>query len=302
MTREDITKWALSNGWRMLDGWPSLSMPSSPSVPSVRMVFHDDAAAIEARMPSGEWTAVTSAAYDSIQADAQTGYPVGLGIETLAARARALLSSMNIKDVFTEAYANKLWGSEESLSGCGSTLEATANLRRELPALFAKFDIRTVLDAPCGDMNWMRLVLEETPSIAYIGGDIVGDLIARNRERYAKRNVTFIELDITRDSLPKADLMICRDCLFHLPQRKVFDALNNFKRSDVRYLLTTSYVTDGQSNADIRAGFFFPIDLLAAPYHFPRDVLHAIEDWAPGHPPRRMYLWPRAQIPDMPAG
>lgn len=59
---------------------------------------------------------------------------------------------------FTSIYRNNGWGSLESRSGAGSTLASTANIRRELPGLVERLNIRTLLDAPCGDFNWMKEV------------------------------------------------------------------------------------------------------------------------------------------------
>ena len=43
-------------------------------------------------------------------------------------------------------------------SGPGSSLVQTATIRRDIPALLASLGIRSFLDAPCGDFNWMRHV------------------------------------------------------------------------------------------------------------------------------------------------
>lgn len=297
MTRDELTKWALTHGWRMIDGMPSLSIPGLPNHAFVRLRLAESDANIEVKKASGNWEAVSGAPYADIEADERNGLPRGLGLETLSSMARSLLSSMDMKRVFTEVFDKKIWGDIETVSGPGSMIEYTANLRKELPGLLAKFGIASVLDAPCGDMNWMRLVLAENPSLQYTGGDIVKGLVEQNARNYAGPNVRLVELDITRDALPKADMMICRDCLFHLPQQKIFDFIDNFRNSDVEYLLTTSYITDGNFNTDIHTGFFFPINLLHAPYNFPSETLYAIDDWIEGHHPRRMYLWRRSQIP-----
>ena len=101
------------------------------------------------------------------------------------------------------ALLNK-WGSKESVSGPGSTLAYTARLRAALPSLFDEFSIKTVLDAPCGDYNWMRLV--KRPGVEYIGGEIVPELVDANNARYRDESTRFIHCDIVQDELPAADL------------------------------------------------------------------------------------------------
>ena len=86
--------------------------------------------------------------------------------------------------VFASAYATQVWGSAESRSGQGSEREATTALRSYLPELFKRLDVKIFLDAPCGDWNWMQLV--DLAGVDYIGIDVVADVIASNRERFAR--------------------------------------------------------------------------------------------------------------------
>ena len=103
----------------------------------------------------------------------------------------------------------------ESASGRGSDLDNTETIRAALPALIREWGIRTMIDAPCGDFHWMSrldLGLER-----YIGVDIVAELIELNRQKYRIEAVReFRVMDLVRDRLPAADLILCRDCLVHL--------------------------------------------------------------------------------------
>src|SRR5687767_419266 len=81
--------------------------------------------------------------------------------------------------LFAKAYTAAVWGSAESRSGQGSEVGATTSIRPFLSELFAQLSIRTFLDAPCGDWNWMRLV--DLKGVNYIGADIVPAVIESNR-------------------------------------------------------------------------------------------------------------------------
>lgn len=199
------------------------------------------------------------------------------------------------EEVFTAIYTSNHWGDAESVSGAGSTLNYTENLRRHLPGLFAKYNVRKLFDAPSGDFNWMSAVLLEAP-VKYIGGEIVRDLVKQNNARYAGYGVRFVQFDITRDRFPKADLWMCRDCLFHLPIAEINKALEHFAASKIPYLLTTTHVNTGFSNSDIPLGGFRMIDLFSPPFNFPQSTLERIEDWIPGFPPRLLCLWSREQV------
>lgn len=198
---------------------------------------------------------------------------------------------------FTHIYQSNYWSSKESASGEGSTLAYTANLRARLPDLFEQYSVRSVFDAPCGDFNWMRHVVGET-GVEYIGGDIVLPLINSLNEKYRIPNVRFIHIDLTRPAaFPTADLMICRDCLFHLSNDDIRRVLENFVSSQISYLLTTTHKNSGHfANRDIPTGDFRFIDLFSAPYCFPGDALARIDDWHPPHPEREMCLWSRDQV------
>src|SRR5262249_12081701 len=131
------------------------------------------------------------------------------------------------------------WANSESVSGDGSDLTQTQVIRKEIEKLVGDLGIRTMLDAPCGDYYWMRTLNLNLQR--YIGADIVPALVRENQEKYGSDTVSFEHLDITRDELPRSDLILCRDCLVHLPLQPALDALRNFKRSGSKYLLTTTY-------------------------------------------------------------
>ncbi len=200
------------------------------------------------------------------------------------------------EDRFTLIYKRNLWGSKESLSGFGSTLEYTKNLRNELIKLIEDRSIKTMFDAPCGDFNWMKHVLAEV-DITYIGGDVVFPLIQAHSSKYRNDRLSFLHIDLTKDKYPSADLMICRDCLFHLSFTDTQAVLQNFVDSDIRFLLTSTHKNlNGFVNEDIQTGRFRLTDLFSSPYYFSADVLARIDDWIPPHPEREMCLWSNDQI------
>jgi hypothetical protein len=209
-----------------------------------------------------------------------------------------ILALNNTEDRFTEIYKRNYWGNKESVSGDGSTFEYTTELRSELPIIFKKFSIKTIFDAPCGDFNWMRYVLKEN-DLNYIGGDIVAPLIESLNENFRDSKTFFIHIDLIQEKFPKSDLMICRDCLFHLSFQDTKLLLENFIDSKTPYLLTTTHIfTERIKNKDIKTGDFRPIDLFSEPYHFPKDVIYRIEDWKAPEQKREMCLWTRDQIID----
>ena len=171
-----------------------------------------------------------------------------------------------MESTFAPFYVENRWGDEESRSGPGSNLTRTAKLRDELPVLLQEIGARTLLDAPCGDFNWMKdtkLDLE-----LYWGVDVIPDLITRNRKLYGDVRTQFVLLDLTRDWLPDADVILCRDCFIHFSYRHITLAIKNFKRTRSTYLLTNTY-SEWRQNENIGTGDFRYLNLLLPPFNFP---------------------------------
>lgn len=170
-----------------------------------------------------------------------------------------------VKQIFTKYYEINHWRDPESASGTGSNLMQTQTLIDELPGLFKRFDIKTLLDIPCGDFFWMQHV--NLSGIKYMGADIVDALIKRCNESYP---FDFNLLDIINSDLPKVDLIFCRDCFVHLPYSEIKKALQNIKKSGSKYLLTTSFPK--HNNTDISMGNWRPIDLQKPPFDLGKPI------------------------------
>ena len=182
-------------------------------------------------------------------------------------------NSSDENSVFGTIYNNRSWGEGESISGPGSSLHETRYLRHELPILLEEYKIKSILDLPCGDFNWMKEI--DLSNYDYIGADIVPELIDFNKLRFPE--VNFMVMNLLEDDLPKVDLIICRDCLFHFPFNKIKEALANFKKSGSKYLLTTSHAWRTFPAKDIEFGDFRKINLQREPINLVRPVDFIIE-------------------------
>lgn len=114
----------------------------------------------------------------------------------------------------------------------------------------------------------------ELGAIAYIGIDANEEHIATARMKEPGRDVRF--LNILADELPKADAILSRDFLQHLPTRDALKAIERFAASKAKWLVATSfYVAD---NLDIeRPGMFRPLNLQIAPFSL-GEPLHRLQD------------------------
>jgi hypothetical protein len=197
------------------------------------------------------------------------------------------------KAVFEHYFEVNAWGDDESVSGPGSTIEYTKNIREGIPKVLSQFRIRKMLDAPCGDYNWFRMI-ERPDDLTYVGGDIVRALVDRNQIKFGDSSTRFISIDIVHDPLPEVDLWLCRDCFIHLSNDDIFFALDNLVNSNVSYLLTSTYPNVCQ-NQDIPTGLFRAINLEKPPFDFgsPEAVM---DDWIDGFEVRQLALWKRESL------
>ena len=199
--------------------------------------------------------------------------------------------------IFAEIHRDWAWGGDESRSGPGSGLERTAELRDALAGLLGRLGTKVLLDAGCGDFHWMQAA--DLPAERYVGVDVVGDLVAANRRRYGRRfsrRRRFVHADIVCDDLPRADLVLCRECLMHLSDDEVVRAVRNLRRTGAEYLLATTF--EARENVDIPTGGWRPINLQAPPFGFPAPV-EAIPDVPLDGDARdkRLSLWRFADLP-----
>ena len=211
---------------------------------------------------------------------------------------RNMLNKESIKDRFSEIYAQNLWHSNESRSGEGSEIRYTESLREWLAKIVGELNINKVVDAACGDFNWMRLLLNEI-DVVYLGCDIVESVIEENTKKYSDKNVQFTVSDICVDQLPDCDLLLVRDCLFHLSFDDINKFFQNLEKTDYKFLLTTSHITDNDFiNKDILTGDFRWLDLKKSPINISdNSIIHRFQEPSPVSVGREMIMIRKEDVP-----
>lgn len=213
--------------------------------------------------------------------------------EKLKAYRRSLIST---ESIFSDIYRQNAWKGTESISGTGSTADQTDIIVKQLPLLLQKYEVKSMLDLPCGDFHWMKNV--DLGSVDYVGADIVSDLINENNKRYGRDRVRFRKLDLIKDELPAVDLIFCRDCLVHLSFSDVLLALQNVCHSNARYLLTTTFA-DRQENHDILTGEWRTLNIQLAPINLPKPIELINENCSEGNGEYRdksLGLWAVSEV------
>ena len=104
-----------------------------------------------------------------------------------------------------------------------------AQARVWLPSVFTRYDLRDVVNAGAGDLNWWP-ALRESVRVQHF------DLIPRH---------PLVEkLDFLVEPLPECDVVVCRHVLIHFDPVRVRLALERF-REVAPYLIASTY-TPGQ--------------------------------------------------------
>ena len=180
-------------------------------------------------------------------------------------------------------YSNANWPPKErkSASGEGSHLgHATNSSLDVIRKTIERYNVTTMIDLPCGDVNWIFDSWETDSLELYIGLDVVSAVIARNKERLKHHfNKIFEHWDGTTCPLPKykrfsdgqiktADLVHSRDVIQHLSQEQGVKFLCGVMTSGARVLIATSY--PGGRNPNIKAGEWTAVNLHLPPYDIPR--------------------------------
>lgn len=187
---------------------------------------------------------------------------------------------MSLQEIFSSVYREGRWGrSNESgwtfFSGTGSHdpamyqpyLDAIAGL---VARIGGKPD---AVDLGCGDFNiGSRL----RPLFgAYTACDIVPELIEVNCARFAQSDVDFRCLDLSRDPLPSAEVVMVRQVLQHLANPEIAAFVRAIE-GKCRYLVVTEHWPamssfppnlDKPNGADIRLTIGSGVVLTAPPFN-----------------------------------
>lgn len=184
-----------------------------------------------------------------------------------------------LKNAFEQAAGQNYWSDADSVSGPGSNMLQTRVIREKIPILLEKYGVKTMLDAPCGDLFWMKDILPVLikNGIQYRGADIVAGLIEKNKITFESPNIVFYNLDLTKGPLPKADLVFTRDCFIHLSYGNIYSILCNYKKSGARYLLVSTYTNNSRTNENVDGFYLYGrmLNMQKFPFYFgePLDLI-----------------------------
>ena len=208
---------------------------------------------------------------------------------------------MNRTERFSSIYRTNWFQGAESRSGTGSSDVQTVFFRRELVRLCRKLGVKVLLDV-CGDCHWMSKTWGDLcPYVEkYVGMDIVPEVISQNASRYSLDRVSFICKDIVSSPLPDGDMLLCRDVLVHLSSESTLKFLRNFASSNIKWLLTTTFVDAKRTNIEFEDGTgWYAINLTSPPFNLPRPeemINERCTEHDGAYGDKSMGLWARSSL------
>ena len=151
-------------------------------------------------------------------------------------------------------------------SGTGSILKNNLTLIEWLSTFIKRNNIQSMLDVPCGDMQWIPELLKKS-QVKYLGIDYIDYLIESNQNSYP--SLTFLCKDILTDNfstLNRFDLLLCKDLVQHCDKTELNSLLYNLKHINAKFKLViipwNSYIPTGTFIHEYQSDFVKKIYLL----------------------------------------
>mmetsp|Transcript_25528 Transcript_25528/g.42014 ORF Transcript_25528/g.42014 Transcript_25528/m.42014 type:complete len:563 (+) Transcript_25528:86-1774(+) len=202
------------------------------------------------------------------------------------------------KKLFDIIWKENHWGDKGQMqaprSGQGSTLHTTENVRKGLVDFIKQYNIKSMVDLPCGDMTWMPEVLQKVHLDSYVGLDIVEEMIKENQDRFKSMSfMNFGTIDASVEPIPKADLIFCREMFQHMLRDTARKTLENFRRSGAKWLMATTFVITKDNwdttamNKKLDVFIYWPWNLQLDPFNMGTPTL-LVDDY---HPGMSMGIW-----------
>jgi SAM-dependent methyltransferase len=161
---------------------------------------------------------------------------------------------------FSAIYENKVWGGGSGASGP----DLTRPYMRMLADFVHNNAVTSVVDVGCGD--WQFSTEMDWSGIRYHGFDVVESVVEANKASFASDTISFQTMCSIND-LPRADLVVCKDVLQHLPNQDVNEYLDYFSSCYKYAIVTNDIFPDAYTNADIRHGAGRALRLDQAPFN-----------------------------------
>lgn len=183
------------------------------------------------------------------------------------------------KTTFQRIYKNSVWGNggDFAYSGPGSDPNRVPEYIKFICDYINFYQIKSVCDIGCGDFRIGSEIALQCTQTHFTALDIVDEVIAQNRIRYAGlSNCDFQQIDIVQEKPKPAQLAIIREVFQHLSNENIKKSIQNFDNFDEILICNNVLSLEGnvnaphQDGADIRKGY---LDLSESPFALSVELL-----------------------------
>jgi hypothetical protein len=196
-------------------------------------------------------------------------------------------ATQSTMDVFSDIYKKNIWGGElgSFCSGTGSLMdEITKPYILKITEILKSYgtNMPTIVDLGCGDFRIGQNFINYCSK--YTAVDIVPALIDKHKATGYGKNVDFLCLDITEDSLPEGDICFLRQVLQHLSNDQISKILPKLSR--YKLIFVTEHYPSNNPNiepnkdkicgAEIRLYKNSGVYLDAPPFNIPSSALEIL--------------------------
>lgn len=204
------------------------------------------------------------------------------------------------KGRFEAVYAKGLWQHGDPgvpRSGTGSTVQRTEAVRAGILEAIALTNASSIVDAPCGDLTWMRELFPvfAARGVRYVGIDIARSQVARLQAEFrGQTHLTFRTVDIVTQPTPRAELIFSRQALQHLNAEEALRVLHRWSRSGSRFLLQTQYSLRGVADENfnrLSGGDWARHDFTRPPYNLTAPLRTWPDSDDDAHSTESLALW-----------
>jgi hypothetical protein len=134
----------------------------------------------------------------------------------------------------------------------------------------------------------------------YYGIDIIRPVIEKNASKFGGSHRHFAVADLTRDALPTAEAILCRDALVHVSYQDAAKILANFAATGAKWLLLNTYPEVTCNRNQFSGKRWRRLNLRLKPFQFPEPV-EVIPDGG-NVDPSQLAVWRLEDLPPLHPG
>jgi len=125
-------------------------------------------------------------------------------------------------------------------------------------------EITSVLDIGCGDWQISKNI--DWTGKNYLGVDVAKNVLTTTQKKYTTENIRFKVLNVLKDEIPSADLIIVKDVLQHLSNDHIKQLVRRVDTAGYKYLLVVNDECKLPFNFDIKDGKYRPLNVSVRPF------------------------------------